>query len=310
MMKQHKYRLMIACAGALWGMISIFFKILSAQGLDKIQVVVLRFGFAAVLLCLWLAVRSPQALRLRHPWHLLYFVGTGIASQAFFNLCYYAAIERAGVAVAALLLYTAPAFVILFSRMLFAESMTKGKMVALILTIAGCTCITGVCSGGISISPLAFIYGLGSGIGYALYSIFGKFALRDYPPETVTVYSFVFAALGMLPLAHPAALFTALAKPAVLLGSTALALICTVLPYLLYTAGLTHTDAGQASILATVEPVVAALIGFFMFHEAAALDKLAGILLILAAIILAGLPPRTNHPQTEAAGHKCQKPGN
>lgn len=310
MMKKHQYHLMIACAGALWGIISIFFKFLSAAGLDKIQVVVLRFGFAAVLLCFWLAVRSPQALRLRRPWHLLYFIGTGIASQAFFNLCYYAAIERAGVAVAALLLYTAPAFVILFSRLLFGERVTKGKAIALILTMAGCACMTGICSGGISVSPLAFLYGLGSGIGYALYSIFGKFALRDYPPETVTVYSFLFAALGMLPLAHPAGLFAALAKPAVLLGSTGLALICTVLPYLLYTAGLTHTDAGQASILATVEPVVAALIGFFAFREAATLDKLAGILLILTAIILAGLPPRTGHPSTGAMGHKCQKPGN
>ena len=152
-MKKHQYHLIIACAGALWGMISIFFKFLSAEGLDKIQVVVLRFGFAAVLLCLWLAVRNPQALHLRRPWHLLYFIGTGIASQAFFNLCYYAAIERAGVAVAALLLYTAPAFVILFSRLLFGEKVTKGKAIALILTMAGCACMTGICSGGFSISP-------------------------------------------------------------------------------------------------------------------------------------------------------------
>ena len=37
--------------------------------------------------------------------------------------------------------------------------------------------------------------------------------------------------------------------------------VSTVLPYLLYTAGLARIDSGKAAILASVEPVVAALVG-------------------------------------------------
>ncbi|MGN1008150.1 MAG: DMT family transporter [Butyricicoccus sp.] len=291
-MKQHRYGLMIAGAGVLWGLISIFFKRLSAAGLDGFQAVAVRFGISALLLLAWLAVRNPALLRIHRPVHLLYFVGTGMLSLAFFNFCYYTAIDRAGVAVAALLLYTAPAFVIVFSRVLFGEAITRRKLAALVLTILGCACISGAFGGALTLSRPALLYGLGAGLGYALYSIFGKLALRDYAPETVTVYSFVFAALGLLPLSHPAVLFARLTEPAVLLPGIGIALLCTVGAYLLYTAGLTHVEAGQASILATVEPVVAALLGFLAFHESVTAAKLAGIALILGAIVLASLPDR------------------
>ena len=291
-MKTQAYSFMIAGAGILWGLISIFFKLLSAAGLDGFQTVAVRFGFSAILLFVWLAVRSPQLLRIRRPAHLLYFIGTGILSQAFFNFCYYSAIARAGVSVAALLLYTAPAFVIVFSRVRFGEALTGRKLAALALTIAGCACISGALGGAPAIPRAALLYGLGSGLGYALYSIFGKLALREYAPETVTVYSFVFATLGLLPLTHPAQFLPRLTEAAVLLPGIGVALLCTVGAYLLYTAGLTHVEAGQAAILATVEPVVAALLGFLAFHENVTPDKLAGILLILGAIVLASLPGR------------------
>lgn len=82
-MKTQAYSFMIAGAAILWGLISIFFKLLSAAGLDGFQTVVVRFGFSAILLFVWLAVRSPQLLRIRRPAHLLYFIGAGILSQAF-----------------------------------------------------------------------------------------------------------------------------------------------------------------------------------------------------------------------------------
>ena len=152
--------------------------------------------------------------------------------------------------------------------------------------------MSGALGGSLTIPMTALLYGLGSGLGYALYSIFGKLALRDYAPETVTAYSFAFAALGLIPLSHPGELLPRLMELDILLPGIGLALLCTVGAYLLYTSGLTHVDAGQASILATVEPVVAALLGFFAFLESATAAKLAGIVLILGAIVLASLPER------------------
>ena len=62
--------------------------------------------------------------------------------------------------------------------------------------------------------------------------------------------------------------------------------VSTVLPYVLYTWGLQRMDSGRAAILAAVEPLVGTVLGMAAYGESRAPAKLAGILLILAAILL------------------------
>ena len=125
-MKQ--YYAMIAAAGALWGLLSLFFEVLSAAGLTSPQAVGVRTACAAVVMWLWLFVRDRRALKLKTWKHLWYFGGTGMISLAFFNSCYFACIERSTIGLAALLLYTAPVFVMLFSAVLFGEKLTGRKI--------------------------------------------------------------------------------------------------------------------------------------------------------------------------------------
>lgn len=282
---------MIAAAGALWGMLSLVFKLLSAAGLTSPQAVGVRTVCAALVLWLYLCVRDRQALWLKKWTHLWYFVGTGMVSLAFFNSCYFACIDRASIGVAALLLYTAPAFVMLFSAVLFGEKLTGRKLAALALAVAGCGLATGAFAGRLSLSVPALLFGLGSGVGYALYTIFGKFALRDYSSVTITAYTMLFAALGVLPIAQPVqAARIVFSSPVTVLAALAGGILCTIAPYLLYTKGLERVDAGKASIVASVEPVVAALVGVLFFQEGLRADKLAGMALVLGAIALLNLP--------------------
>ena len=166
------------------------------------------------------------------------------------------------------------------------EKFTRCKMLALLSTFCGCTFITGIFSSKMTLTLEAFGFGLASGIGYALYSIFSKLALRRYNTLTITAYTFYFAAIAALPMAEPLQLFTLLADLRALIGAIAIALICTVAPYLLYTRGLQDVDAGQASILATLEPLVAAAIGIFIFGESLTTAKILGMILILSSIFI------------------------
>lgn len=285
--------MMIAAAGVLWGLLSLFFRFFTELGMDAIQAVCIRNSAAAVLMAAVLAVKSPGSLRLKRPAHILYFVGTGMVSLAFFNVCYFLCIELAGVSVAALLLYTAPAFVMVLSAPLFGERMSGRKLGALALTVLGCGCVTGALGGGVSVSWKAVAIGLGSGLGYALYTIFGKFALRDYESVTITAYTVLFAALGTLPLSRPAEMLAMIDSPKAALLCVASGLFCTVAPYLLYTKGLEGVESGQAAILATVEPVVAAMVGIFVFRETATIGKLTGIALILISILIMSKTDKT-----------------
>ena len=143
--------LMITAAGVLWGLLTVFFHFFTDLGMDAMQAVFVRNGAAAVLLLLYLGFRRPEKLRLKRLRHLWYFIGTGMVSLAFFNVCYFICIDLAGVSVAALLLYTAPAFVMVMSAALFGEQINAVKIVALGLTIAGCACVTGAFGGGVAI---------------------------------------------------------------------------------------------------------------------------------------------------------------
>jgi DME family drug/metabolite transporter len=275
----------ILSAAALWGCIGFFFKKLTFIGFTSMQVVALRVGGAALLFALLLACTRPALLRIRlRDWP--YFFGTGICSLLFFNFCYFNAISLSSLAVAAVLLYTSPIFVMILSALLFHEPITRRKVLALALTFAGCILVTGLGQAEAALTPTAILFGLGSGFGYALYSIFGKYALERYDSSTVSLYTFLFAALGAIPLSGIHTVPSLLLRWDTLLYSLGIGALCCLLPYVLYTRGLALIETSRAAILATLEPAVATLMGLLFFHESMTLAKGAGMLLIFSAIVL------------------------
>lgn len=275
--------LCILLAGTLWGVIGIFFNLLSGLGFTQMQVVAIRAVTAALVLGVYILVRDPALLRvrLRDCWC---FVGTGIISLVFFNWCYFTAMETTSLAVAAVLLYTAPVFVMLFSAVLFREPIGRRKVLALVMTFAGCLLVAGMPGGG-SVSPRGILTGLGAGVGYALYSIFSRFALeKGYSSATISLYTFLFAGAAALPLSRLWEAGALLVRPEAAAGALGIGVLCCVFPYLLYTRGLAGVETGQAAIMATVEPAVAALVSFALYGESLLGAKGAGILLIFAAV--------------------------
>ena len=277
--------LYIIGAAALWGLIGLFVKTIAGQGFTSMQIVALRAMASAS--CITLVILWKGLGQLRIDWRDCWmFVGTGIFSLVFFNFCYFNCIQSSSLAVAALLLYTAPAFVMLMSLLLFGESFTAKKALALVCTFIGCGCVTGTFEGGLRLTLSGLLYGLGSGFGYALYSIFGKYAVQKYSSLTITAYTFYFALIAAVPLAGFDG--AALAKIDLLTieGSLGLGLVCAVIPYLLYTKGLEKVELGQASILATIEPFVAAAVGMLCFAEPMTMSKAVGMLLIFCSIVI------------------------
>ncbi|MDY2627161.1 MAG: DMT family transporter [Lachnospiraceae bacterium] len=138
--------LIVLSAGILWGMIGIFIRTLSAAGLSSLQIVFMRVVFGGLLLSAAALIKDYKMLKIR--WKDCWcFLGTGIAGFAFFNYCYFSTMQYASLSVAAVLLYMAPSFVILFSSVLFQERITFRKICALIFAFSGCMCATGLFAG-------------------------------------------------------------------------------------------------------------------------------------------------------------------
>ncbi len=276
--------LMIIMAGCLWGVMGIFVRWLNAYGITAMQITLLRALVTAAVLALYLLVtdRNKLRIRLRDLWM---FLGTGLCSIVFFNYCYFRSITLTSMSMAAVLLYTAPVFVTLLSAVLFREALTLRKVLALALAVGGCVLVTGVLSGA-GADMTAILLGLGAGLGYALYSIFSRYALRRYDAVTVTAYTFFIAALGCLPFVELPAVLGEMALPGRVWPVLLMGIVSSVLPFLLYTQGLKRVETGRASIMASVEPVVATLIGVAVYREPMTLLAGAGALLVIAAIVL------------------------
>ena len=175
---------------------------------------------------------------------------------------------------------------VVLSAILWKEPITKRKLLTLAMTLLGCACVCGVFAGDLSITPVGVLLGLGAGFFYALYSIFGRYALAHYPSMTVTVWTFLFAGPASLVLLRPAELALAFRQPKLWLVAAGLVVFSTVLPYIFYTRGLSRVESGKASIMASLEPVVAALAGVLVFGEPMSGLTLAGIALVLAGVVI------------------------
>ncbi|MBM7598761.1 drug/metabolite transporter (DMT)-like permease [Virgibacillus halotolerans] len=277
----------IIIGAALWGTIGWYVKHLYALGFTPMEVVTLRAWSSALLLFIYLLIVSPKKLKLQSFADIKYFLGTGILSIIFFNYCMFTAIELSTIPVATALLYTAPAFVTIMSFILFKEPLTSIKLTSLFITLLGTCLVVGLIPLNLKALQLtSLLFGLGSGVGYAFYSIFSKFALKKYTSLTITTFTFIVAAIALIPFFPYQDKFHLLLHPTVLFYTFGLGFLPTAFAYIIYTYGLHHTEASKASILSTIEPVVATLIGIFIFQEAFTWIQMIGMGCIIGAVIL------------------------
>ena len=283
--------ILIIIAGLFWGSMGIFVRHLNGLGFTSIQVACVRLVTAGIIFALILLIKDPKGFKISVK-DIPLFLALGLVSILFFTCCYFTAIRLMTMSTAAILLYTSPIWVMVLSVIFLKEKITSRKIIALVLAFAGCVLVSGF---GGKVTVIGVLVGLGSGLGYGLYSIFGTFALKKYSPFTVTCYTFLIAGLGSIFVSDPADLISKISSAESmpkLFGFIILtAIVTAVIPFLLYTLGLNRTTASRAAVLATVEPAAATLFGFFVMKETTGVPAVLGIILVFAAIIVLSLQP-------------------
>lgn len=278
--------LLVAAAATCWGTTGLFNRFITPMGFTQTQMFFVRCLVPTLVLGLWLLARDRQAfrIRLRDIWM---FLGSGLLSLTMFGLAYFSAMQVMPLSVAVVLLYTSPVWVMLFSAPLFHERLTPAKGLALVLVLAGAACTTGLVTGTASIPAIGFFYGIVSGVGYALYSIFGRYALNaGYKSTTITFYTTLFSTIALLFFTDVTAIPALMHSAGDWCWVIGLGLMTCLAPYLLYTKGLAGMENGTAAILATLEMVVATLVSALFFHEPFGWLNFAGIVLVLAGIVV------------------------
>jgi len=277
---------LVLLAAALWGTLGIFYKILiGVYGLSPLSIAFFRAAFSAFFLLVGLAVWRPGWLRVERR-DLPLLIGFGLFGIAAFFFVYVNAVDRVGVAVASVLLYTAPAWVTLISWRFLGERIGRRQWAALALAFAGCALVAGIYDfNQIRLNGPGVLFGLASGLTYALYSVFVKAGVRKHSPWTVQVYGMVVGAVALLLVQDLNAVAQALRSP-VVVWLAAIALIPTLGSGLAFAAGLRLVPVSSASVVANVEPMVATILAYLFFGEVMAPWQMLGGALIIAGAII------------------------
>ena len=282
-------QLFIIYAAVSWGLVGIWARYLSAAGFSFAEMAAARCVIAAAGLFAFLLLtnRKLVKIKIRDVW---VFILKGSVGLALCFIFYFITANTITLSATTILLYVAPFLVMVISALVFRERITPEKICALLIAFIGCILTVGL----VDQSALPFkgiMSGLAAALCYALYSIFGKVALRkNYAPITITAYAYAFACVILIPLCDIQEMAAIISKN----GSNIFYLLIfgfffTLLPYLSYIKGLEKLEAGRASIIAFVEPLTAAAAGFVVYDEILSPFKILGMALILISLIVLNL---------------------
>jgi drug/metabolite transporter (DMT)-like permease len=271
----------IALAAALWAVAAAVARALFDDGVDPLELVQARAILSAIGLGLIPAAWKTRAPRNQMGWAIA--LGLCIA---LVNAAYYIAIQRLAVAVAIVLQYVAPALVVLWTALTMRRRPPTLILLSVSVAFVGVTLVSELFGGDVGrLDAPGLLAGLAAAVLFAAYTILSERAGNAYGVVGALFRGFVAASIGWIVFQSfrgwPAQLFTPEHLPLVLfvgLGGT-------LVPFLLYLWGVQRVRAERASIAATLEPVLVALLAWIWLGQSLSITQMVGGAMIIGAVV-------------------------
>lgn len=292
---------LVWAAVVLWSLNAVIAKIvLESAGLSALRLAEVRATGAAVILVAAVAALRPATLRTTRR-ELGFLAVFGILGLAFVQLFYFVGIQRLDIGIALVIQYLAPVFVALWARFFVHEPVRRRLWLAIALSLTGLSLVVELWSGGSSLDGLGVLACLVTAVAYAAYVLMAERALeRGRDVYSLLAWGFAFAALFWAVVqpwwAFPVELvdgsvsllgrFDDVDVPVVLLLAYVVVL-GTVVPFVFLVSALHHVPATRVTIVAMLEPVLAALVAWAWLGEELAPIQIVGGLIVLAGVLLA-----------------------
>jgi drug/metabolite transporter (DMT)-like permease len=263
----------------------IFGKLAYGQGVTVGTLLAARFAIAAALF--WIVVIATgraRGLRELGRRDIAIALGLGACGYSLQAGCYFVALERIEASLLSLLLYTFPAIVATAAVVLGRERMSRRRLAALTLALSGLVLVVAGAGTG-ALDPLGAALGLGAAVVYSTYILVSQGVAGRVQARLLSAIVCSGAALS---LTVATALVGQLRPGQVTVAGwgwlACIAAVSTVGAIGLFFAGLRRVGPTNASILATVEPVVTVVLAFLVFSETLGPVQLTGGVLVLAAV--------------------------
>jgi len=267
---------------------------------DPVVLAAARAVVAAAALWAGLALKAPEHLRVRVK-DLPFLGAFGVVGLALVHFSYFKTISLTNVATAILLEYMAPVLVLAVSSVAAPSSVGWRLPVAVALSVSGCALVVGALSGRLAVSFQGLAWGLASAVFFAAYTVMGRWGASRYTPWTLLSYGLAAAAGFWLVVLGPAPVVRALSDGRTAAAVAYIAVASTILPFGAFLAALRLIPATEASVAATLEPVIAAVGAWVLLGERLELSQIVGGVLVLGGIV-AAQGPRPGDREVPPAG--------
>jgi drug/metabolite transporter, DME family len=275
---------LVLAAGILWGT-SGTTQALAPVGADPIGIGSMRLIIGGGVLFLMALLRGGFGAG---RWPLLPTFIAGFCVAAY-QLCFFAAVSRTGVAVGTLVaIGSSPVIAGILGFVFRGERPGRAWGVATLLALAGCGLLVCGGSGGVAVDAVGICLALGAGASYASYTMAIKGLLPGRTPDAVMAVVFCLGALILSPLLLRSDLHW-VATPKGIAVTAYLGVVVTALSYWLFARALKTVPVATAVTLSLAEPLTAALLGIVFLGERLSSTALCGIPLLFAGLaVLAG----------------------
>jgi len=291
----------IATAAFLWGVSAnlgrgaFIGKLAQFGSFDAITPVILSqtrttFSFLTIFPVL-LMNRGWSRLRLARPDFLRLLV-LGVLGVAASNYFYYLAIQRTSVAVAIIVQYTAPVWVLLYMVARKLQKLSWQRIASVMFAVSGTTLLVGIGTGKLRLDSIGVVAALLAAFSFSFYNIGAHKMLVRYDHWIVLLYTTFSAALFWIVFNPPWKVIASHYSAMQWLFMFIFSIVSVLLPFSLYFAGLRYLDPTRAIVVSCLEPVFSILIAVLVLDETLSTIQIVGVLSVLAAIIVIQQPTR------------------
>jgi len=289
---------MVAIAATLFAVNGSVSKVVLSSGLSSLELTQIRNTCAALLFFSFLVLFARQRLRVGRR-ELAFLVAFGLIGVALVQWLYFVALEHLPVGVALLIEFTAPLFVAVFARFAYREHIRRRIWVAVALVLTGLGLVVEIWSG-VAFDTVGVTAAFGGALALSAYLLMAERERRHRDAASLSFYGFLFATL-LWAVVQPLWEFpwSTLDDRVSLQGNLSeytapvwalvafIVLIGTMVTFTLLTGALRHISATKASIVASLEPVVATVIAWAWLGETLGTTQLIGGAIVIGGILLA-----------------------
>jgi len=289
-MKKVIFITLLALVVVFWGNAFVAIKyLLDVEGLDPMQLTVLRYLPAAgLLLVLMFVIYKPQKIFSvwRQEWLGISLYGiTGVLG---YNLALNYGESRIAAGTASLIVGLSPIFTLIASNLALKEKITARKLGGIIAAFIGLFIVVRWGAGeAINFNYLlGVLITFGAPVSWALYTIVGKPMVHRHDPNLITMSAIVWGSLPLmffLPPVKTMAAITTKGWGALLF----LSLVCTIFGFLVWSWALKKTEAARLGALVYLIPLVTIISGLVFIREAPTVGLIAGGVVLIAGVVAA-----------------------